>query len=125
MALVTFSLVFVEAAGCLEKNMSRKPWVCPELCHLPAGGSWVGHLTSLGRSSFNRKTELTVWISQSLKDSEILDHKFISSECTCMTHDVTAPGWEAGWAQVSPHLWGFPHSPSILHASCCWHRLPP
>lgn len=54
MALVTLSLVFVEAARYLEKNMSPKPWVCPQLCHSPVVGSWVGHFTSLGLRSLHR-----------------------------------------------------------------------
>lgn len=42
MALVTLSLVFVEAARYLEKNMSPKPWVCPSCTTLQWWGlGWV------------------------------------------------------------------------------------
>lgn len=54
MTLIILSLVlFVEAAGCLEKNLSQKPWVCPQLCRLPAVETSVGYFTSLRLSFLN------------------------------------------------------------------------
>ena len=59
--------------------------------------------------------------TESVKDSEIIDQKFISTENTCKTHGVTALGWEEGLAQMSSHLCGFPHSSSILCVPWCFH----